>query len=333
MVKLVDEIILFRKAGDCMWTYTAKKILVWIPILAIALYIPFMALIHLTPGPPFPFALGGGDGALHQVHEWREYYGFNQTPSERYIRYILSVFRGEFSPVSVFGRGGHDPSITPMVMYFSLYTIRLIAISLSASLALAIPIGAMAAARKNAWTDKIIRAVALIGSSMPIFVLGMILVILLFHPVASGWRPHLVVSSIALGFSMFCVMALSVRSTCLKVIGQDYITAVRAKGLVGNKIIFKHVLRNALPPVLSTLQIQLGAFFSGVIIIEFLSHRPGIGRLLMQGILSRDYALALACVVMFVFCYVVIHILIDITQGLIDPRVREQGLWAERVNQ
>jgi len=302
-----------------MWIYIAKKVLVWIPVLFVTLFIPFMVLIELSPGDPATFAFIG-DATPERIHEWREFHGPNEPIMHRYIRYILGLLEGEFSPVPRRGfRVAHNPSITPTVLHNLPYTLRLIAISISISLALAIPTGAIAAAKKGEWADKLIKTVAIIGTSTPVFLLGMILLVMLRPSAVSGLPQHLLLSSFVLGFGMFCALVLYVRASCLEVAGQSYITTARAKGLLENKIIFKHVLQNVIIPTLSAFRDNLGTLFSGVVIVEFLFNRAGIGRLLMQGILSRDYALALACVVMFIFCYVIIHIVVDIAQGFADP--------------
>jgi len=307
-----------------MWIYIAKKVLVWIPLLLVALFIPFMILIELSPGDPATFPLIG-DATPEMIHEWREFHGPNEPPiMHRYIRYILGLLEGEFSPVpGRWFRTAHNPPITPTVLQDLPYTLRLVSISLSASLALAIPAGAIAATKKGTRTDTLIKTISLIGTSAPVFLLGMIALVMLRPLAVFGLSHRLLVSGFVLGFGMFCTMVLSIRASCLEVIGQGYIVAARARGLLNRKIIFKHVLRNALVPALSAFRDNLGAFFSGVIIVEFFFNRAGIGRLLMQGILSRDYALALACVVMFIFCYVVIHIAVDIAQWAINPRIRE----------
>ena len=301
-----------------MWIYVAKKVLVWIPLLFVGLLIPFVFLSVLSPSQSALYFPSGGTS--EQIHAWLEFYGLHEPIVHSYVRYISGVFGGDFS-VFPRSRGGHNPSITPTVLQNLPYTLSLIAISLSTSLALALPTGAIAATKKGARTDKLIKSVALIGISAPVFMLGMFALVLLRPLVVSGLWQHLL-SGFIIGFGMFGVMVLSVRASCLEVVGQGYIETARARGLLERKIIFKHVLRNVLVPTLSTFRDNLGALFGGVVIVEFIFNRAGIGRLLIQGILSRDYALTLACVVMFVFCYVVIHIVVDIVQGIVDPRVR-----------
>jgi len=303
-----------------MWKYIAKKVLIWILLLFVALFIPFV-IINLSPGDPATFPLGGGGSTPNAIHEWREYHGLNQPILERYISYISGLFRGELAPTMPRRLGGFNPNITPTVLQNLPYTLSLITISLSTALILALPTGAIAATKKGTRIDKLIKSVALVGTSAPVFMLGMFALVLL-RPLAVSGLSQQLLSGFIVGFGMFCAMVLSVRASCLEVIGQGYIATARARGLLERKVVFKHVLRNALVPSLSVFRDNLGAFFGGVVIVEFLFNRAGIGRLLIQGILSRDHALTLACVVMFVFCYVVIHIVVDIVQGAIDPLVR-----------
>jgi len=305
-----------------MWLYIAKKSIVWIPLIIMAIFVAFMFLIALSPRST-PMVGWPSGGTPEAIQAWRELHGLHEPLLHQFVRYIAGVFRGELGFIMPRSMGGHDLTITPTATHFTLYTLRLALTSLFASLALALPIGAIAAARKNTWLDALIKHLAIVGVSMPIFALGMLL-ITMFTPLAESGVTYLfLLPGITLSFGMFCALVISTRNSCLKIVRQNYITSARANGLPEHKIIIKHILRNTLVPTLSALKTHLGMFFSGIILVEFLFHRPGIGRLLMQGILGRNYALALACVVMFIFSYAALHIAIDIAQAAIDPRVRE----------
>ena len=309
-----------------MLMYIAKKSIVWVPLIIMAIFVAFMYLIALSPRP---LAFFSSDGTPEAIQAWRELHGLHEPLLHQFVRYIAGVFRGELGFIIMpRAMGGHDLTITPTVTHFTLYTLRLALTSLFASLALALPVGAIAAAKKNTWIDALIKHLAIVGVSMPIFALGMLLITMLTPLTEFGVIYLFLLPSITLSFGMFCALVMSTRNSCLKIVRQNYITSARANGLPEHKIIFKHILRNTLAPTLSALKMHLGMFFGGIILVEFLFHRPGIGRLLMQGVLGRNYALALACVVMFIFSYAALHIVIDIAQAIIDPRVRE---WDARV--
>ena len=306
-----------------MWKYVIKRLLALIPVVAGCTFIVFM-ILHLAPGDPATFALGQ-DATPEAIWEWNEMHGLNDPILIQYFNYITRVFMGDFG--TSFTR---NVSITDEVMSRFPYTIQLATAALSFSLLIAFPIGIISAVKQNTWIDGVSMFIALLGISMPVFWLGLLLV--LFFALELGWFPSsganqwnsVVLPGITLGTGMMAAMARTTRSSMLEVIRQDYIRTARSKGLSNGKVIRKHAIRNALIPTLTILGIQMGALLTGSIITENVFAWPGIGRLIMNGILARDYPMVLGCMVMFVLCFAVINLLVDLAYAFVDPRIRAQ---------
>jgi len=306
-----------------MWKYVIKRLIALIPVVAGCTFIVFM-ILYLAPGDPASMALGQ-DATPEMLNDWREMHGLNDPILIQYFNYITGVFMGDFG--MSFTR---NVPITEEVMSRFPYTAQLATAAMSFSLLIAFPIGIISAVKQNTWIDGVSMFIALLGISMPVFWLGLLLI--LFFALRLSWFPSfgasewnsVVLPGIALGTGMMAAMARTTRSSMLEVIRQDYIRTARAKGISYGKVIRKHAIRNALIPTLTILGIQLGALLTGSIITENVFSWPGIGRLIMQGINSRDYPMVLGCMVMFVLCFAVINLLVDLAYAFVDPRIRAQ---------
>ena len=306
-----------------MWKYVLKRLIALIPVVAGCTFIVFM-IMHLSPGDPATFALGQ-DATPEAIYEWRAMHGLNYPLLIQYFRYIGGVFMGDFG--TSFTR---NVSITTEVMTRFPYTAQLASAALAFSLLIAFPIGIISAVKQNTWIDGVSMFVALLGISMPVFWLGLLLV--LFFSLNLGWLPSsganhwtsVILPGVTLGTGMMAAMARTTRSSMLEVIRQDYIRTARAKGLSNGRVIRKHAIRNALIPTLTILGIQLGNLLTGSVITETVFAWPGIGRLMIQGILARDYPMVKGCMVMFVLCFAIINLLVDLAYAFVDPRIRAQ---------
>ena len=304
-----------------MLKYSIKKVFSLIPILVFTTFIVFM-VIHLSPGDPAIF--GSCHSTPEIIHQWREIHGLNDPVLVQFANYITGIFRGDFG--LSFTR---NVSITDEIMQRLPYTLRLGAVALGASLAVALPIGALAASKKNAWLDAVVKYAALIGVSIPVFGMGLLLILifairldLLPSSRAYYWY-SVALPSATLGIGMMCVMIYSIRTSILEALQQNYTRAARAMGLSRSNVIRKHIMHNALVPILTTFRAHLGNFFVGMIIVEITFAWPGIGRLFIQSILSRDYPMTTGVVFMFVLFYALVNVSVGIVMGAVDPRVRE----------
>jgi len=305
-----------------MLKYIIKKLLGLIPLIMGAMFIVFM-LFHLSPECPAVFALGQ-DSTPAAQWEWREVRGLNDPALIQYVRYMANAFTGDFG-----NSFRNNISISQEVLQRFPNTLQLGFAALTAALLLALPIGIIAAVKQNTWIDGVSMFIALVGISIPVFWLGLILVLSFTLRVGwlagrQPWPIHWGLPIITLGTAMLSAMIYSTRSSMLDIMREDYIRTARAKGLSGGKIIRKHVLRNALIPILEAFKVHLGTFLVSLLITETVFAWPGIGRLMIQGIAARDYPMVLGCMLMFIILFSVIKSLVDIAQAFIDPRIKEQ---------
>ena len=296
-----------------------KKVVSLIPILVFTTFIVFM-VIHQSPGDP---ALFGGHAPPEVIHEWREMHGLNDPVLVQFANYIVGVFRGDFG--LSFTR---NVNIADEIMQRSPYTLRLGAMALVAPLIVVLPIGILSATKKRSWLDTVTKYTALVGVSVPVFGLGLLLVVFfylrlgLLPPSGANYWNSIILPSTTLGIGIALAMIHSVRSLMTDAYRQGYIRTARAAGL-SKRALRKHALRNALPPILTAFRAHLGSFFVGIIIVEITFAWPGIGRLFIQGILARDYPMIIGVMFMFILFYAVINIVLDIVMWIADPRERD----------
>ena len=199
---------------------------------------------------------------------------------------------------------------------------------MAVAVALGIPLGLIAALVRNSWLDVASMGVALLGVSMPSFWLGLLLIFT--FSLHLGWFPatgggdflHLVLPAVTLGAIASAIIARLTRSSMLEVLGQDYVRTARAKGLAGWSVVLRHALKNALIPVLTIFGLQFGNLLAGTVIVETVFSRPGLGRLIVGGILAKDFPLVQGTVLFVATVYVLINVIVDVTYAVADPRIR-----------
>jgi peptide/nickel transport system permease protein len=215
-------------------------------------------------------------------------------------------------------------------------TLELTVLSLVVALAIALPVGVLAALNRGRWADHLGSVFALLGLSIPGFFLG-ILLILLFS-LRLGWLPpagyvplaegplanlrHMIMPALSLGLILAAATARIVRSTLLEVLGLDFVRTARAKGLAERAVVLRHALRTALIPVVTVVGLQFGQLLGGAVIIEQVFSLPGVGRFALEGINLRDYPVVQGAVLLIAASFVVVNLLVDVLYALIDPRVR-----------
>lgn len=305
-----------------MWKYILKRLFYLIPVVAGVILIVFL-IFSVAPGDPARVALGE-EATYEALNQWREVRGLNDPILIQYVRYLFGIFTGDFGNSFV---RSQSPVFDEIAVKFP-YTLQLAFYSMLISLVLAFPLGVIAAIKQNTWFDSVSMFIALLGVSMPQFWLGMLL--LLTFALGLGWFPtsganswlSIVLPAASLGFGSMAGMARTTRSSMLEVIRQDYIRTARSKGLSRRKVIIKHAIRNALIPSLTVIGIQMGNLLAGSVIVETVFAWPGIGRLMIQSILSNDYPMVLGCLVLYTVCFSLINLLIDIAYAFVDPRIK-----------
>jgi peptide/nickel transport system permease protein len=281
-------------------------------------------LIHLIPGDPVEIMLG--ESALPADRDaLREALGLDRPILEQYGSFLWGLCRGDLG-VSLQQRR----PVTALIREHYPATLELTLAAMLISLLIALPAGILSGIRQYSVWDHSTMFLALLGVSMPNFWLGPLLIWV--FSIQLGWFPvsgrgglaHLLLPAFTLGASMAAIVARMTRSSVLEVLREDYVMTARAKGLPEARIILKHVLRNAMLPVLTVVGLQFGALLAGSIITETIFSWPGIGRLTIQAIEARDYPLVQGCILFIALCTVTVNLLTDLLYFRLDPRIRHE---------
>ncbi len=304
-----------------MWRYVAKRLVLALPVL-LGVSVVVFAAIRLIPGDPAQL-MAGQAATQEVVAEIRQSLGLDQPLPVQYLYFLRNALRGDL------GRSLFNgvPVVEELGQRFP-RTVRLALASMLVASLIGIPAGILAATRRQSWTDTAVMAAALVGVSMPVFWLGLNLILvfsvrLAWFPVFGHetWR-HLVLPSVTLGTASAAIVARMTRSAMLEVLGQDYVRTARAKGLAERVVVNRHALRNALIPVVTILGLQLGTLLSGAVLTETVFAWPGIGRLLVEAVLARDYPVIQGTTLLIATTFVVLNVAVDVLYGLLDPRIR-----------
>ncbi len=284
--------------------------------------------IHLIPGDPVEIMLGEAAMATDK-QALRSQLGLDKPLLTQYRLFLTGVCRGHL------GTSIHQRKpVEDLILSRYPATLQLSLAAMVVSILIALPAGLISALRQYSIIDTVAMLLAMIGVSMPNFLLGPLLIMvfsLLLGLLPAGGKDgieHLVLPALTLGSGMAAIVARMVRSSVLDVLREEYVTTARAKGLGEAAVILKHVLRNALLPVVTVLGLQCGALLAGSVITETIFSWPGIGRLLVEGIQTRDYPVVQGCVLVIACSYVVVNTLTDLLYALIDPRIRRYGAVA-----
>jgi peptide/nickel transport system permease protein len=279
-------------------------------------------LIHLVPGDPVLSFLGER-ATPEQVAEMRHRFGLDLPLWQQYVNYWQQLLSGDLG-VTFFDR---RPVIDKILGRYPA-TIELALAALVVSVTLAIPLGVTAATHQGKLTDNVASVVALVGISLPNFALGPLMILL--FAVQLRWLPasgiggpgHLVMPAVTLGAALAAILTRMVRSSVIEELGQDYVKTARAKGLVERIVIYKHVLKNGLIPVVTIVGLQFGVLLGGAIITEQIFNWPGLGTLTIEAIRARDYPLVQGCILAIALTYVFVNTATDLVYRLLDPRIK-----------
>ncbi|HKF40160.1 MAG TPA: nickel ABC transporter permease [Candidatus Acidoferrum sp.] len=304
-----------------MARHLVHRLLLTLPALWLVLTLVFL-LIHIVPGDPVEQMLGEGAN-LSQIAELRQALGLDQPLLTQYGHYLGQMVRGDL---------GHSFKFQAPVrqVIFERYpaTLELAFLALLVCAALAIPAGVWAAYRRGSNADRAVGVFSLLGLAVPNFALGPLLIVL--FSIQLGWLPvsgrggvlNYILPAVTLGAALAAILTRMVRGAMLEELSSDYVRTARAKGLPASVVLVRHALRNALIPIITILGLQFGTLLAGTIVTETIFSWPGIGRLTVQAISSRDYPLLQGCILVIALSYVLVNLLTDVLYALIDPRVR-----------
>ncbi len=300
--------------------YFRTRLVLFLPTLFGALTLVFF-LIHLVPGDPVEVMLG--ETASNTDKEiLRHELGLDQPLGTQYIRFLTGLIFGDL------GRSLYEQeSVASLILARFPATLELTLAAIILALTVAFPLGIVAAIKNRSWIDRFSLLFSLLGLSMPNFWLGPLLIIV--FSIEWGWLPvsgrgtlaHLILPSATLGMAMAAILTRMIRSALLEVLHEDYIQTARAKGLSEKKVWLKHALRNSLLSVVTIVGLQFGALLAGSIITETIFTWPGLGRLTIQAIQTRDYPLVQGCILVIAISYLLVNFITDIVYRFLDPRI------------
>jgi len=303
-------------------TYLARRLLAVVPVL-FGVTLAVFSMLFLVPGDPVKIMLAEFVTTPDQIAQMRAQLHLDEPILKQYGRFVVNALRGDLG-TSIRSRRAVSTEIGENVWS----TAQLALASMAVAVAIGVPLGLMAALRRSSWLDAGSMIVALLGVSMPSFWLGLLMIFA--FSLHLGWFPatgggdlwHLVLPSVTLGTIASAIIARLTRSSMLEVLGQDYVRTARAKGLAWWGVVVRHALKNALIPVITIFGLQFGNLLAGSVIVETVFSLPGLGRLIVGGILAKDFPLVQGTVLFVATAYVLINVLVDITYAFVDPRIR-----------
>ncbi|MGI8880244.1 MAG: ABC transporter permease [Jatrophihabitans sp.] len=315
-----------------MLKYVGRRALQWLPVLFVSSVVVF-SIVHLLPGDP-AVALAGPDASSSVVESLRRSLGLDRPLPVQYVEWLGRALHGDFGDSYVY----HSPASG--LIFSRLPASLVLAVSaLVLALLFAIPAGVISAVREGGVVDKAVSALTSFMIATPNFWFG-ILIVLLFAA-RLNWLPaggyvsitenpgvaiqYLIMPAAALGLNGAATLARFTRTSLLDVLNDDFIRTARAKGATPIRLIVRHALRNSLVPLLTMIGIVFGHTIGGAVIVESVFAWPGIGRLLVQSIGSRDYSVVQGLLLILVLLFLIINLIVDVLYGVLDPRIRVSG--------
>ncbi|MCI8887845.1 MAG: ABC transporter permease [Hungatella sp.] len=313
-----------------MINYILKRIGMMIPVLMGVSLLVF-TLLHFAPGDPARIMLGD-DAPVEAIEAKREELGLKDPFITQYVRYVTNIVtKGDFGNSFKSGQ-----PVAKLIMERYPTTLKMAGACLVMMIVMGLPIGIVSAVKQYSLIDNLAVTIGLVAVSMPNFWLGMVLIILFsvklrLLPASGfyGWK-YWILPAMTVGFSNAAGLLRTTRSSMLECIRQDYVVTARAKGQKESYVILHHVLRNALLPIFTVVGISFGIMLGGAIVTEQIFSIPGIGKLMIDSINSRDYPVVQGAVLLVAFSFSIINLSVDILYSLIDPRIKIQGKKKER---
>jgi peptide/nickel transport system permease protein len=311
--------------------YLARRLLLLVPVLAGVSIVIFLVL-HLSPGDPAEIMLGS-QATKEDLARLREQMGLNEPLPVQYVHWISHVLRGDLGRSLWMKR-----PVLPEVLQRLKATLLLTVTALVLSTVVGLAFGVASAAWPRSLLDRFSAAASLFGASMPSFWLGIVLMVIfalwlgwlpasgMFAPYGGGGAAdllsHLVLPAVTLAAASVTIVARLTRSTMLEALGQDYIRTARAKGVTEGFVVLRHGLKNALIPIVTVIGVQAGYLLGGAVLTETVFAWPGVGTLMVQGILARDFPLVQGCVLVVALSFALINLGVDLLYAWLDPRIR-----------
>ena len=312
-----------------MGQFVLRRLLLTIPVMAVVAFFVF-SLLYLAPGDPAAM-IAGDQATPAQIEGVRTSLGLDRPFVVRFAAWALGALHGDLGSSLFSGQ-----SVVSMIAQRVPPTLSLMGLTLVISISLAVPLGVIAASRQDSWLDRAISSFAVLGFSLPVFVLGYVLAYVFalrlgwfpvqgYAPLSDGFGPyirHLILPALALSAGYIALITRIARSAMLEALSQDYVRTAKAKGLARRSVLFVHALKNAALPIVSIIGIGVATLISGAVVTETVFGIPGLGRLVVDSLLRRDYPIIQGVVLVSSFAYVVVNLGIDVLYTVLDPRIR-----------
>ena len=312
-----------------MYAYVVHRIVATIPIMGIVAAFVFL-LLHMSPGDP-AVIIAGDFATTEQIEAIRKQLGLEEPLHVQFLTWLTNLLQGDM------GRSIYSGlPVTELIGQRLEPTLMLTLVTMLIAVPFAIPMGVVAAWKVGTWVDRLVMTFAVLGFSLPVFVLGYILIY--GGSMTLGWFPvqgytrigdsfpgfllHITLPALTLGVVYMALIARMTRATMLEVLNEDYIRTAYAKGVATHKVLWKHALKNAMVPIVTTIGLGVALLIGGVVVTESVFAIPGLGRLTVDAVLRTDYPVIQGVILVFSFAYVLLNLLVDLSYVLFDPRIR-----------
>jgi peptide/nickel transport system permease protein len=312
-----------------MMNYVLRRLLATLPVIAMVAVVVF-AILRLTPGDPAA-VIAGDSATTEQLEQIRRNMGLDKPLHLQFVLWLTQLAQGDLGVSLISG-----VPVLQMVGGRIGPTLALATSTLVFTLLVAIPIGVLAAWRRGRLLDRAVMSMSVLGFSVPVFVTGYALILVFavklgwvpvqgYSPLSDGVWPfvqRLILPTLALSTVYVALIARITRSSVVEVLGEDYIRTARSKGLSEHAVLLRHALGNAAVPIITIVGVSVGLLLSGVVVTESVFNLPGLGRLVVEAVLARDYPVIQGMILLFSCIYIVINLVVDLLYTVADPRIR-----------
>jgi peptide/nickel transport system permease protein len=309
--------------------YIVRRLIATIPVMLVVAISVFL-LMHLTPGDPAA-VLAGDNATSDQVAQIRALLGLDEPLWRQFGMWLWRLMQGDLGESLFWGK-----PVLDLVLERAEPTISLALTTITFAVIIAVTLGVLAAWQAGTLVDRLIMGFAVLGFSVPVFVVGYVLIFVFaielrwvpvqgYTPIAEGvgpWLERLILPSVALGLAYVALIARITRASMLEVLAEDYVRTAQAKGVATRPMLMRHALKNAAVPIVTVIGIGVALLIGGVVITETVFNIPGVGRLVVDAIQRRDYPIIQGCILIFSAVYVLVNLLVDISYTFFDPRIR-----------
>ena len=312
-----------------MTGYVIRRFLLVIPTMLVVAVFTF-GLLNVTPGDPAAL-MAGEHETLEDIEKLRHQLGLDKPLSERFLTFIGQLLRGDLGNSIRSGK-----SVSGVIVGRLEPTIALTVLTEVLAITIAIPLGVLAAWKANSWIDRSVMGIAVVGFSIPVFWLGFLMIwvfALNLHVLPAGgyvrfsddfipFIQRLILPASAAAVVMIAFLARITRASVIEVLQEDYVRTARAKGLPNNLVLWRHALRNASLPIITVVGLGFAALLTGIVVVEVVFAVPGLGRLLADAIVARDYPIIQGLIIFLSAIYIMVNLAVDVAYAYLDPRIR-----------